>query len=71
MARCRFGRELGFGHVLAATPLYMHRHSFVYAYYGSEWSVEVTVEKCGMMYMRRKGIRELKRSFMLAVKRLE
>ena len=35
-----------------------------------EWSVEVNGEKCGVMHMRRKGVRGLKRSCMWVGKRL-
>ena len=35
-----------------------------------EWSVEVNGEKCGVMHMRRKGIRGVKRSSVRVMKRL-
>ena len=48
----------------------MRRELDILAEWCWEWSVEVNVEKCGVMHMRRE-LRELKRSFMSVVRRLE
>ena len=35
-----------------------------------EWSVEVNVEKCGVMYMRRKGVKRMEEEFYIGGKEI-
>ena len=37
-----------------------------------QWSVEVNVEKCGVMHMRRRGVKRTQKNFMwVAIKKIE